>query len=104
MIQNCFAEVKIYFSPRTIRMIQKFCLFGNSVFNYDGNNYVVLDFAVSQKILPSINGYGIKYKNFLENLITICDLHSMPKSYHIIKKIIEDGSNNMDYYQFFGRI
>ncbi len=101
-IANCFQSVGVKFSPRIINMIKKYCLAGKMVMNFEDNGYVALDYAVAQKILPMINGYG-EYHTFLQELLKECDQNTMPRCYKIIEKIIKKGDANMQYYQFFAR-
>lgn len=61
------------------------------------------DYAVAQKILPMINGYGETYKIFLNNLLKTCDKNNMPVCNRIIQDIIKKGDLNMAYYQFFAK-
>lgn len=102
-IRVCFKGVGINFSPRVIGMIKRYCLAGKDLFDNHENSYVALDYAVAQKILPIINGYGERYQAFIQQLIAICDVNSMPKSYEILCKIQARGIENMHYYQFFSR-
>ena len=103
-IQDKFKEKNIIFSPRTILMIQNYCLTVQhyNLMETNGNELVALDYAVAQKILPMINGQGEDYKELVDFLIRETD--KMP----ISKKILENIKSNadksgMDYYQFFSR-
>lgn len=49
------------------------------------NVYVALDYAVAQKILPLINGYGETYAEFLQKLLLECDQNTMPRCYELIQ-------------------
>lgn len=102
-IRRLFQTININFSPRIIKMIKRYCLASNLVMNDSDNVYVSLDYAISQKILPIINGYGTNYAEFLDKLLEECDQNSMPRSYEIIKNIKRKGDINMQYYQFFAR-
>lgn len=102
-ILNLFKTENISISPRILKMIKRYCIVGKELLDESENVYVSLDYAVAQKILPLINGYG-KYKEFLEELQGICTKSVMPKCNDIIKDIISNGDNkNMQYYQFFYR-
>lgn len=102
-IRTCFQDIGISFSPRIIGMIKKYCLSSKGVFDTSENVYSALDYAVLQKVLPIINGYGEDYQLFLENLMAECDQNTMPKCYEMIQSIIKKGNLNMQYYQFFAR-
>lgn len=102
-IRTCFQEVGINFSPRIIGMIKRYCLAGKSIMDSEENVYVALDYAVAQKILPLINGYGETYSEFLQKLLLECDQNTMPRCYELIQAILKKGNLNMQYYQFFAR-
>lgn len=103
-IQKIFKEVKISFSPRVIGMIRKYCIVAKELdlMETNGNELVALDYAISQKILPMINGQGDKYKDFIENLIRTTD--RMPICNKILNEIKSNTEKNgMDYYHYFAR-
>lgn len=102
-IRAIYHDVGINFSPRTIRMIKRYCLASKDLMDISENSYVSLDYAVAQKILPMIDGYGDKYKEFLEKLMKECDSGTMPICSNLLQSIKEKGSFNMQYYQFFAR-
>ena len=103
-IQAIFAgKVGIEFSPRVIEMIRRYCLASTDLLDTSTNSYAALDYAIAQKILPMIDGYGQKYQTLVEELIKVCDYNSMPICNHILLEIQEKGENNMQYYQFFAR-
>lgn len=102
-IRTCFQEIGINFSPRIIGMIKRYCLASKSIMDLQENVYVALDYAVAQKILPLINGYGETYAEFLKNLALECDQNTMPRCYELIQGILRNGNLNMQYYQFFAR-
>lgn len=102
-VRTCFQEIGINFSPRIIGMIKKYCLASKSIMNAQENVYVALDYAIAQKILPLINGYGEIYAEFLKKLLLECDQNTMPRCYEIIQGILRKGNLNMQYYQFFAR-
>lgn len=60
---------------------------------------VALDYAISQKILPCINGNGKQYGEFLKELMNICKENQLNKSANIISKIIERSEH--EFYGFF---
>ena len=84
-------------------MIKRYCLAGKSIMDSEENVYVALDYAVAQKILPLINGYGETYSEFLQKLLLECDQNTMPRCYELIQAILKKGNLNMQYYQFFAR-
>lgn len=62
---------------------------------------IALDYAISQKILPKINGYGEEYCEWLKELMRKCEENYLIRAKEIIADIIEKGDANMSYYQFF---
>lgn len=100
---KCFKDEKIYLSPRILNMIKQYCIVGQQYFDNSKNDYTALDYSISQKILPKINGYGKDYKEFIDTLIKECDINTMPICNDILKNIIQKGDKNMGHYSFFVR-
>ena len=96
-------DVGIDFSPRVIDMIRRYCLASKVLMDTSTNSFVALDYAIAQKILPMIDGYGQKYKNLVEELIDVCDNNRMPICNRILLEIQQKAESNMQYYQFFAR-
>ena len=102
-INNFLRENQLYLSPRVIIMIKNYCISGEKLFDKSKNRYVALDYAIAQKVMPMINGFGDGYKEFLESLKLLCDKADMPVCNEILDDIIRKGDNNMQYYQFFSK-
>lgn len=102
-VRALFQGNGINFSPRVIGMIKRYCLASKGLMDESENSYVALDYAVAQKILPMINGYGETYQKFIDDLIKECDQATMPHCYVLLNEIQKRGSANMQYYQFFAR-
>ena len=102
-IHDLCSNYGMSFSPRIIGMIRDFCIAGQKLMNTEKNHYVALDYAVAEKVLPMIDGYGDMYKAFLEELLKACDISKMPKCHLILESIIKKGNANMQYYKFFAR-
>lgn len=103
-IYEIFNKNNICVSPRIRKIIDKYLKVGVNMFEdfkITLHEYVALDYAVAQKLLPKIDGQGEDYKKFLESLTTIFEDKKMTKSNEILGKIIEKGDKNMQYYQFF---
>lgn len=83
-------------SPRSIHAITHYYLVAEG---YMSSKEVALDFAISQKILPCINGNGKQYGEFLKDLMNICKENQLNKSASIIAKIIERSEH--EFYGFF---
>lgn len=65
------------------------------------NRYVAADYAISQKILPLINGIGDDYKELIGNLTEECS--DLPLTSEHLKRIKRNAERNMEYYQFFAK-
>ncbi|MFI3326345.1 MAG: hypothetical protein R3Y35_09250 [Clostridia bacterium] len=65
------------------------------------NTIIALDYAVSQKVLPKINGTGENYKKFLTELSDLFKKQNMAKCIKIINDILESENSGLGYYQFF---
>lgn len=99
-----FDENGISVSPRIKGMINRYISVGYDLFHnteITAKEFVALDYSIAQKLLPKIDGYGEDYKRFLNNLENIFDKNNMMKSKKIIKRILDKGDKNMEYYQFF---
>ena len=60
-----------------------------------------LDYAFSQKILPTLNGNGENYKKLIDELLKECTPQNMPISAKHLERIRRAADNNMGFYQFF---
>jgi hypothetical protein len=68
----------------------------------DRDNWIApLDYAVSQKILPIINGTGKHYQTLLTELRETC--RNMPLCEYHIARILKAAEENMGFYQFFAK-
>lgn len=91
-------------SPRIRKIIDRYLKTGVNVFEdfkITPHEYVALDYAVAQKLLPKIDGQSEDYEKFLKSLITLFEDKKMTKCNEILGRIIEKGNKNMQYYQFF---
>ena len=102
-IRTIFHDEGIDFSPRVIGMVRRYCLASKDLIDTSKNTIAALDYAVAQKILPMIDGYGERYREFVEKLMSVCDSNSMPICFNILFDILKKGEKNMNYYQFFAR-
>lgn len=97
MIKDTFTKIKeklesnhtIIISPRKEIAIYKYCKVATGLL--EGNSYVALDYAISQNILPMINGRGESFQKLLEGLKKDLNDKGMIKSENLLNKIIERG-------------
>lgn len=83
-------------SPRSIHAITHYYLVAEG---YMSSKEVALDYAISQKILPYINGNGKQYGEFLKDLMSICKENQLNRSANILAKIIDRSEH--EFYGFF---
>ena len=105
-IQAIFRDDKcgMPISPRNIKMIKNYCVVACKCMILDSpqTKYAPLDYALSQKILPTINGTGDNYKMLIEELSKECSEQNMPITATHLKRMRRVAENNIGYYQFFG--
>lgn len=99
-IVNCLRENDITVSLRVQKMIKNYCVKGSEIFEKGKNDLIALDYAVSQKLLPLLEGYGDDYREFLKQFYEI-QLSGMEKCQKIVKSMISKGDKNMKHYYFF---
>lgn len=87
-------------SPRSIIAIKNYCLVAQDLMK-EGDQFKPLDYAISQKLLPLINGYGEDYGSILQDIREMAQKYSLDKCNKILSKIIEVGKKEHHYYHFF---
>lgn len=90
-----FNSKTIEISHRKRNAIYKYCYIANQL------NFEIkpMDFAISQHILPLINGSGSAFKERLENLQIILEQYGYLKSKKILDTIFN--TSEYDFYSFF---
>lgn len=99
MIKDTFTKIKerlesnhtIVISPRKENAVYRYCKVATGLL--DGNSYVALDYAISQHILPLINGRGESFHSLLKDLKNDLYDKGMIKSEKILNRIIERGKD-----------
>ena len=86
----------IHISPRKIQAIHNYCSVASPLME----NEEALDFAISQHILPHIEGFGTPFKSRLEKLRDRLG-NQFPRSKRIIERIMTSGSDFTNSYSFF---
>lgn len=64
------------------------------------NETIAMDFAIKQFVLPMINGFGESFGNRLEELLNILDKYNLSESQTVLQRIISEGEDRMNSYQF----
>lgn len=92
-------------STRTDLAVKKYFKTASKLFEKESEledvNLIALDYAISQKILPKINGSGNEFKSQLEGLRDICRDNGLYESQARVQEIITNGQSQMGYYNFF---
>ena len=83
-------------SARSIHLMSHYYLVAEM---FMSSKETALDYAISQKILPCIDGNGKQYKEFLNGLMTICKENQLNKSASIVSRILEKSEH--EFYSFF---
>lgn len=106
-IQEIFAssECAMPIRPRNLKMVHNYCLVASSCMNCHGDNgrLAPLDYAIAQKILPTINGNGERYSILISKLQESCTHESMPLCAKHIERMQRAGNADLGFYQFFSR-
>lgn len=91
--------------PRNLKMVKNYCAVACKCMDRDtpSTKFAPLDYAFSQKILPTINGTGENYRRLINELLKECTEQNMPISARHLKRMQKVAENNMGFYQFFGR-
>jgi hypothetical protein len=87
----------IHVSNRKINALKKYCCIAQDLEYKD----IPLDYAVSQHILPLINGYGTGFKGRLTKFEDKLDELNFTISRKILQGIIQKGDEFSDSYLFF---
>ncbi len=107
VIQDIFASdaCAMPIRPRNLKMVYNYCAIAASCMerNSPSTKFAPLDFAVAQKILPTINGSGERYMTLVDELLKECSKQSMPLCYRHLKRIQRNGGADLGFYQFFAR-
>lgn len=100
-IQRIFQKNGLSIMPRNQKMVRSYYGVACRYMEPDENWFTPLDYAVSQKILPIINGTGKHYQILLTELREACKM--MPLCDYHIGRILKAADENMGFYQFFAK-
>lgn len=103
----CERELNMSISPRIQKAILKYWRVARLWFeacteeerSQEYWDLVALDYALSQRVLPKIDGHDQEYGRKLEHLREICKKNHLNRCDGILKRILDTGELN--YYQFF---
>ena len=104
-VAKAFENNNINISHRTYEAVMKYCNSGIDLFEEDtisrSPETIALDYAISQKLLPKIAGYGEEYEGWLMEMADLFERETYSQSAQIVKDIIAKGNTKMKYYEFF---
>ena len=102
-IRNIFKDNNMMIMPRNVKMVLNYCRVASRYMKRDTpeTRFAPLDFAVAQKILPTIHGAGANLDKLVKQLREECGESNMPLCSKILKRMQENAADNMGYYQFF---
>jgi hypothetical protein len=103
-IRGRFTGLGVQLSPRTLFSIENYVASASRFMEANETQtpeLVAFDYAVAQKLLPTINGVGDAFKESLDELYEWLDETNLKRSSKILHSIIEQGQNRMDYFGFF---
>jgi energy-coupling factor transporter ATP-binding protein EcfA2 len=86
-------------SPRKQRAVQGYCGAARSLFAGD-SAFLALDYAVSQHVLPLINGRGEGFGKRLRGVLALID-RPMPRSGRLLARLLAQGAEAYQVYRFF---
>ena len=103
-ICELFSQEKLLMplSERSCNMLKRYC--ANAIYYMNSTSsdksLMVLDYALAQKILPTIKGSTQQYQALIEELLRLCPYESMPLSHTHLQRMYQQGMESM-FYQFF---
>lgn len=103
-IKDRFRRIKQPLSPRIEEDVINYCSVAQNLLEKERSaepSIVALDYAMCQKAITKISGNGPEYRKWLEELKTYCEGQFLTMTASQLDKIISDGDNSMQYYQFF---
>jgi hypothetical protein len=102
-IQKIFRERSLQIMPRNLKMVKNYCAVGCRCMERDtpATKFAPLDYAFSQKILPTINRTGENYCKLIDDLMKECTAQNMPISAKHLERMKRIAESNMGFYQFF---
>jgi hypothetical protein len=103
VIQHIFRYYRLPIAMRNQKMVYDYCKTASQYMDTKKpeTRLAPLDYAVSQKILPIINGRGEQYRRLLLSLQKECE--PLPLCHEHIERMISAAKENMEYYQFFAK-
>ena len=92
----------IYVSHRKRSMMEKFCSVSRNIMKKEKYELRAFDIAISQHILPIINGNGTEYRKRLDKFLKLLNDRQLTHSSSILQQLIFSGETQYHFYHFFG--
>lgn len=89
----------IVISPRKQRAVLAYCGRGRTILEGE-SAFTALDFAVSQHVLPLVNGRGEAFGRRLRKLLELID-RPLPRSARLLTRLLTVGADSYQVYRFF---
>lgn len=90
----------ISISPRKELAIRQYCAKARGIMNAE-NDFLALDIAVLQHILPLVRGSGAKFAKRLDALKRELEVGGLPKSAEYAARMLASGEADLHTYDFF---
>lgn len=90
-------------SPRIQLSIRRYIASARDIMesvNGTAPEYVAVDYAVMQKLLPKICGHVKIYRNFFDELLEICTANGLEMTKNAVEEMQENSSRNMGYCRY----
>lgn len=104
-IQQAFKgeAVNMPLSPRNILAVEHYCIAAARFSEDEITLEQALDFAVLQKILPTISGYGDRCETLVNQLLEIAQEYRLLRTFQKLTEMNAAANANSQFYQFFVR-
>ncbi|MDE5834969.1 MAG: hypothetical protein K2H26_05565, partial [Ruminococcus sp.] len=102
-IFKVFQSFGMTVSPRIQLSMRRYIISAREVMesvNGVSPEYIAVDYAVMQRLLPKINGYMKLYKELFEKLIYICNTHHLDMTKNALEEMKRNSLRNMGYCQY----
>lgn len=96
-IRNIMQESQMPIMPRNGNMVENYV---KTASLYMPDTFAPLDYAMAQKILPTLSGSGERMKDCLTQLHRLCD-GKLLRTAALLARMLDAGKHNMEMYQFF---
>ncbi|MCM1506659.1 MAG: hypothetical protein NC177_05940 [Ruminococcus flavefaciens] len=102
-IFRLFQNFGMAVSPRIQLSMRRYILSAREVMesvNGITPEYIAVDYAVMQRLLPKINGHIKMYREFFDKLIFICNTNHLDMTKNALEEMKNNSSRNMGYCQY----